>query len=133
MTFVQQFNAYKTILTKEYLRFIRIWVQTIIPPAITVALYFIIFGNLIGPRIGDIEGFTYMEFIVPGLIMMSIIASSYSNVVSSFYSSKFQRHIEEIALNVVHECRVSVSLRMHDALAQVQSNRLYIPCCQRVG
>jgi len=99
MTFVQQFNAYKTILTKEYLRFIRIWVQTIIPPAITVALYFIIFGNLIGPRIGDIEGFTYMEFIVPGLIMMSIIASSYSNVVSSFYSSKFQRHIEEMLVS----------------------------------
>ena len=74
----------------------RIWVQTLVPPAITIALYFVIFGNLIGSRIGDMGGFSYMEFIVPGLIMMSVITNSYSNVASSFYSTKFQKSIEEL-------------------------------------
>lgn len=92
----QTFIAFKTILFKELMRFTRIWVQTILPPAITMVLYFIIFGNLIGPRIGEMGGFDYMEYIVPGLIMMSIITSSYANVVSSFYSSKFQRSVEEV-------------------------------------
>ncbi|NOZ10447.1 MAG: ABC transporter permease [Gammaproteobacteria bacterium] len=92
----QTFVAFKTILFKELMRFTRIWVQTILPPAITMVLYFIIFGNLIGPRIGEMGGFNYMEYIVPGLIMMSIITSSYANVVSSFYSSKFQRSVEEV-------------------------------------
>ena len=76
----------------------RIWPQTILPPAITMTLYFIIFGNLIGKRIGTMDGFSYMEFIVPGLIMMSVITSSYANVVSSFFSMKFQRSIEEILI-----------------------------------
>lgn len=95
------FIAFKTILIKEILRFVRIWIQTILPPAITMALYFIIFGKLIGSQIGAIEGFTYMQYIVPGLIMMSIITNSYSNVVSSFFSSKFQRHIEEMLVSPV--------------------------------
>jgi len=92
----EKFTALRTIVTKEILRFARIWIQTVLPPMITTALYFVIFGNLIGPRIGDMEGFRYMEFIIPGLIMMAVITNSYANVVSSFYGSKFQRHIEEM-------------------------------------
>lgn len=88
--------AFQSILAKEVHRFLRIWVQTLVPPAITMALYFAIFGNLIGGRIGEISGYSYMEFIVPGLIMMAIITNSYGNVASSFYSNKFQRNIEEI-------------------------------------
>ena len=76
--------AFETIVIKEVRRFTRIWVQTLVPPAITIALYFVVFGNLVGRRIGDMGGFNYMEFIVPGLIMMAVIQNSYSNVVSSF-------------------------------------------------
>ena len=93
--------AYSTIVVKEIRRFTRIWQQTLLPPAITIALYFVIFGTLIGPRIGDMSGFTYMEFVVPGLIMMSVITNSYSNVVSSFYGSKFQRNVEELLVSPV--------------------------------
>ncbi len=88
--------AYKTIVYKEVSRFVRIWPQTILPPAVTMTLYFVIFGNLIGSRIGEMGGFTYMQYIAPGIIMMSVITNSYSNVVSSFYSSKFQKHLEEM-------------------------------------
>jgi len=91
-----QYIALQTIVIKEVLRFARIWVQTVLPPVITTALYFIIFGNLIGPRIGEMDGYRYMDFIVPGLIMMAVITNSYANVVSSFYGAKFQRHIEEL-------------------------------------
>ncbi|MFM1891340.1 MAG: hypothetical protein RLZ44_417, partial [Pseudomonadota bacterium] len=91
-------QAFRTILTKEVLRFSRIWIQTILPPAITTALYFIIFGKLIGAQIGEMDGFRYIDFIVPGLILMAVIANSYANVVSSFYSSKFQRHVEELLI-----------------------------------
>jgi ABC-2 type transport system permease protein len=101
MTAHEKWIALQTIATKEILRFTRIWVQTILPPVITTALYFIIFGNLIGPRIGEMEGFGYMEFIIPGLIMMAVITNSYSNVVSSFYGSKFQRHIEEMLISPI--------------------------------
>ena len=76
----------------------RIWTQTILPAAISMALYFVIFGNLIGPRIGMMDGFSYMEFIAPGIIMMSIINNAYSNVSSSFFGARFQRHIEEILI-----------------------------------
>jgi len=86
-------------VVKEFLRFMRIWVQTILPPVITTALYFIIFGNLIGAQIGDMEGFRYMDYIVPGLIMMAVITNSYGNVVSSFYGSKFQRNVEEMLVS----------------------------------
>lgn len=85
-----------TIADKETKRVLRIWMQTLIPPVITMCLYFIIFGNFIGSQIKDIDGFSYMEFIIPGLIMMSVITNSYSNTVSSFYSSKFMRSIEEL-------------------------------------
>lgn len=88
--------AFKSILIKEISRFMRIWVQTLVPPAITMSLYFVIFGNLIGSRIGEMQGVSYMQFIVPGLIMMSVITNSYANVASSFYSAKFQRYIEEM-------------------------------------
>jgi len=90
--------AFKTIVTKEILRFARIWVQTVLPPAITMALYFVIFGKLIGSQIGDMEGFRYIDFIVPGLILMSVISNSYANCVASFYSSKFQRNVEELLI-----------------------------------
>jgi len=87
---------FRTILIKEVYRFLRIWPQTLLPPAITTALYFLIFGKLIGSRIGTISGATYMDYIVPGVILMSVISHSYSNVVSSFYSTKFQHNIEEL-------------------------------------
>lgn len=90
--------AYKTILIKEVLRFARIWVQTVLPPVITTILYFLIFGTLIGDRIGEMDGYPYRDFMVPGLILMAVISHSYSNVVSSFYSSKFQHHIEELLI-----------------------------------
>ncbi|GAA3551025.1 ABC transporter permease [Zobellella aerophila] len=88
--------AFNSILHREIVRFMRIWVQTLVPPAITMTLYFVIFGNLIGSRIGEMGGYSYMAFIVPGLIMMSVITNSYSNVASSFFSSKFQRNVEEL-------------------------------------
>ena len=90
--------AYLTITRREILRFARIWVQTIIPPVVMVALYFVIFGNLIGQRIGEMDGMSYIDFIMPGLVMMSIITNSYTNVVSSFYGAKYSRHIEEMQI-----------------------------------
>jgi ABC-2 type transport system permease protein len=92
----QYLIAVQSIWTKEINRFLRIWVQTLVPPAITMSLYFVIFGNLIGSRIGEMNGFSYMAFIVPGLIMMSVITNSYSNVASSFFSAKMQHNIEEL-------------------------------------
>jgi ABC-2 type transport system permease protein len=94
-------TAFSTIVIREVRRFTRIWPQTLLPPAVTMTLYFIIFGNLIGSRIGDMGGFDYMSFIVPGLIMMAVITSSYANVVSSFFSMKFQRSIEELLVSPV--------------------------------
>ncbi|WP_347987017.1 ABC transporter permease [Methylomonas sp. AM2-LC] len=88
--------AFLTILGKEIRRFTRIWPQTLLPPAITTALYFLIFGKLIGNRVGSVNGESYMDYIVPGIILMSVISHAYSNVVSSFYSTKFQHHIEEL-------------------------------------
>lgn len=88
--------AFATLLHKEVRRILRIWVQTIIPPAITMTLYFVIFGSLIGRRIGEIDGVPYMTFIAPGLIMMAVITNSFGNVVSSFFSGKLQLHLEEL-------------------------------------
>ncbi|MEL6215323.1 MAG: ABC transporter permease [Pseudomonadota bacterium] len=98
---MQNWVAFQTIVRKEFLRVIRIWVQTIVPPAITMTLYFLIFGSLIGSRIGTMDGVGYMQFIAPGLIMMSVITNSYGNVVSSFFGAKFQRHIEEMLVSPV--------------------------------
>ena len=99
MNYSQQLIAFNTIATREFRRFIRIWLQTIVPPAITMALYFIIFGKLIGSQIGDIDGYRYMDYIVPGLILMAVITNSYANVVSSFFSAKFHKSIEEMIIS----------------------------------
>ncbi|MBE9563822.1 MAG: ABC transporter permease [Proteobacteria bacterium] len=99
MNFSQQMVALKTIVVKEYLRFIRIWIQTILPPAITIGLYFIIFGEIIGSQIGDIDGYRYMDYIVPGLILMAVITNAYANVVSSFFSAKFHHSVEEMLVS----------------------------------
>lgn len=88
--------ALQTITYKEIKRFTRIWVQTLLPSIITTTLYFLIFGTLIGSRIGQMKGYDYMDFIVPGLILMAVISNAYSNVVSSFYGSKFQHNVEEM-------------------------------------
>ena len=88
-----------TIVIKEIKRFLRIWIQTLLPPAITTMLYFVIFGNLIGKSIGDISGYSYSEFIAPGLIMMAVINNSYANVVSSFFGAKFHGHIQEMIIS----------------------------------
>jgi ABC-2 type transport system permease protein len=87
------------IARKESTRIFRIWVQTLVPPVITMTLYFIIFGRLIGSQLRDIGGYDYMAFIAPGLIMMSIITNSYTNTVSSFFSAKFQRNVEELLVS----------------------------------
>jgi ABC-2 type transport system permease protein len=99
MKFTEQWISFCTILRKEIRRFMRLWIQTLLPPAITMALYFVIFGTLIGSRIGEMGGFTYMQFVVPGLIMMSVLTNAYSNVVSSFYGAKFQHSVEELLVS----------------------------------
>jgi ABC-2 type transport system permease protein len=91
--------TFETIVAKEFLRFTRIWVQTVLPSVVTTALYFVIFGQLIGSRIGAMDGLAYLDFIVPGLVVMAVITNSYSNVVSSFYSSKFSRYVEELLVS----------------------------------
>jgi ABC-2 type transport system permease protein len=88
-----------TIVHKEYGRIVRIWVQTLVPPAITATLYFVIFGTLIGGRIGPMNGFDYMQFIAPGLVMMTVISNAYGNVVSSFFGAKFGKHVEEMLVS----------------------------------
>lgn len=101
MNFAQLRVALFTLVRKEIRRFMRIWPQTLLPPAITMSLYFVIFGNLVGSRIGEMNGYSYMQFIVPGLIMMAVITNSYSNVSSSFFSVKFQKSIEELLISPV--------------------------------
>jgi len=90
--------AFSTLLVKEIVRFSRIWIQTVLPSAISTALYFVIFGRLIGERIGPMEGFAYVDFIVPGMVLMGVITNAYSNAASSFYSSKFSRYVEELLI-----------------------------------
>ena len=91
--------ALGTIARREVSRILRIWSQTLVPPAITMTLYFLIFGGLIGSRVGDMGGFSYMQFIVPGLVMMSVIQNSYGNISSSFFGAKFGRHVEELLVS----------------------------------
>jgi ABC-2 type transport system permease protein len=91
--------GFKTIIIREFSRIVRIWGQTIVPPAVTATLYFIIFGSLIGRRVGQVGGYDYMQFIAPGLIMMSVITNSYANVVSSFFGAKFGKHLEELLVS----------------------------------
>lgn len=91
--------GYQTIVIKEIKRILRIWSQTLLPPAITMSLYFVIFGQLIGRRIGEMGGMDYMQFIVPGLVMLSVITNAYGNITSSFFGAKFGRHIEELLIS----------------------------------
>ena len=99
MNFQELLNSFNAIFYKEVYRYLRLWRQTLLPPVITISLYYAIFGTLIGPRIGEMGGHDYMSFIVPGLIMMSVITNSYGNVVSSFFGNKFQRSLEEILVS----------------------------------
>lgn len=99
MGWQKQLIAFNTLLRKEIKRVARIWIQTILPPAITTVLYFLIFGKLIGSQLRDIDGYSYIDYIVPGLILMSVITNSYANVAASFHSAKFQRNIEEILIS----------------------------------
>jgi len=101
MNLAAQWIAFMTIVRKEIRRYLRIWTQTLLPSAITMSLYFVIFGTLIGSRIGEMGGFSYMQFVVPGLIMMAIVTNSYSNVVSSFFGSKFNHSVEELLVSPV--------------------------------
>jgi len=97
----QNLVAFKTIIVKEVMRFLRIWVQTLVPPAIMMTLYFVIFGNLIGSKIGDMDGFNYIDYIIPGLIMMSVITNSYSNVVAAFFNAKMYGHVQEMLISPI--------------------------------
>ncbi len=99
MPFEKALISYQTIIRKEMTRMLRVWTQTLLPPAITMSLYFVIFGTFIGSQVPDVAGFTYMQFIVPGLVMMSVITASYQQTVSGFYFAKFQRSIEEILVS----------------------------------
>ena len=100
--------ALSTIVRKEMVRVLRIWIQTVVPPAITMTPYFIIFGHLIGRRIGTMDGFDYMQYIAPGLIMMSVITNSYGNVVSSFFGAKFGRHLEEMLISPMSNATIII-------------------------
>ncbi len=91
--------GFRTIVLREFSRIVRIWGQTLVPPGVTATLYFIIFGSLIGSRIGQMGGYGYMQYIAPGLIMMSVITNSYGNVVSSFFGARFGKHIEELLVS----------------------------------
>lgn len=99
MTSQENYIALTTIIRKEITRWLRIWTQTLLPPVITQSLYFVIFGKFIGSQIGTIHGISYIDFIVPGLVMMAVINSAFANVVSSFFSAKFQRSVEELLVS----------------------------------
>ncbi|MCK9489377.1 MAG: ABC transporter permease [Xanthomonadales bacterium] len=99
MTGHETWTALYTLWRREIMRIARIWSQTLVPPAITMTLYFLIFGKLIGARIGQMDGIAYIDFIVPGLIMMSVITNSYGNIVSSFFGAKFGKHVEEMLVS----------------------------------
>ena len=113
--------GFNTIVIREFNRIIRIWGQTIVPPAITATLYFIIFGSLIGRRIGDMGGYTYIQYIAPGLIMMSVITNSYGNVVSSFFGAKFGKHIEELLVSPLPNWLIVAGL--HDGRHRARPDR----------
>lgn len=99
MTLAEQMRAFAMLSEKEIKRFLRIWIQTLVPPVVSIMLYFLIFGAFIGSRIGEMGGRGYIEFIMPGLIMMSVISNAYANVASSFYGNKFQRSVEVLLIS----------------------------------
>ncbi len=108
MNIALNLTAIRALVRKEIVRVLRIWVQTIVPPAITMTLYFIIFGNLIGSRIGSMDGYNYMQYIAPGLIMMSVITNSYGNVVSSFFGAKFGGHVQEMIVSPMSNAAIVI-------------------------
>ncbi|MEO8401292.1 MAG: ABC transporter permease [Gammaproteobacteria bacterium] len=108
--------ALQTILVKEITRFMRIWTQTLLPPAITMTLYFIIFGKLIGSQIKDINGYTYMQYIVPGLTMMAIMTNAYSNTSSSFFGAKFSKSVEEMLVSSMPSYIILIGYMLGGAL-----------------
>ncbi|HSW94212.1 MAG TPA: ABC transporter permease [Gammaproteobacteria bacterium] len=108
--------AFQTILFKEITRFMRIWTQTLLPPAITMTLYFIIFGKLIGSQIRDINGYTYMQYIVPGLTLMSVITNAYANTSSSFFGAKFTRSVEEMLVSSMPDYIILLGFTIGGAL-----------------
>ena len=99
MDFTGQWVSFCTIVEKEVRRFMRIWLQTLVPPVISMSLYFVVFGRLVGSQVQAIQGFSYMDYIVPGLVMMSVITNSYANVCSSFFNTKFQKSVEELLVS----------------------------------
>jgi len=99
MNFKRNFIAYWTIVHKEVTRMLRVWMQTLLPPIVTMTLYFVVFGKFIGSQVANIDGFSYMQFIVPGLVMMSVVMNAFMHTVSSFYFAKFQKTIEEILVS----------------------------------
>jgi ABC-2 type transport system permease protein len=99
MNFKRNLTAYRTIVHKEVMRMFRVWTQTLLPPVVTMTLYFVVFGKFIGSQIANIDGFSYMQFIVPGLVMMSVVMNAFMHTVSSFYFAKFQKTIEEILVS----------------------------------
>lgn len=108
--------AFKTLLRKEVVRFMRIWSQTLLPPAITMCLYFIIFGKFIGSQIQSIEGFTYIQYIVPGLVMMSIMTNAFANTASSFFLTKFNKSIEELLVSTMPSLVILAGFTLGGAL-----------------
>ena len=108
MNIALNITAIRTLVRKEVVRVLRIWVQTIVPPTITMTLYFIIFGNLIGSRIGSMDGYNYMQYVAPGLIMMSVITNSYGNVVSSFFGAKFGGHVQEMIVSPMSNAAIVI-------------------------
>ncbi|HEV8666822.1 MAG TPA: ABC transporter permease [Candidatus Paceibacterota bacterium] len=99
MTPAKIWIAYYTMMRNEFVRIIRIWSQTLLPPVVTTSLYFVVFGKFIGAQLAPIHGFAYIQFIVPGLIMMSVITSSYMNTVSTFYFAKWTKTLDEISVS----------------------------------
>jgi ABC-2 type transport system permease protein len=99
MTPSMMWVSFYTIVRKEVVRMFRIWTQTFLPPAITTALYFLIFGKFIGSQIAPINGVTYMQFIVPGLVMMAVVMQSFMNSAFTFYMAKFQKTLEEVSVS----------------------------------
>lgn len=116
MAIEKKYIALQTVLHKEVVRFLRIWTQTLLPPAITITLYFIIFGKLIGSQIADIHGFTYMQYIVPGLAMMSIMTNAYANTASSFFGAKFSKSIEEMLVSSMPNYMILLGYMLGGAL-----------------
>ena len=125
--------ALGTIVRREVNRILRIWGQTLVPPAITMTLYFLIFGGLIGSRIGDMGGYSYMEFIVPGLVMMSIIQNSYGNISSSFFGAKFGRHVEELLVSPMPNWVILLGYVAGAVLRAWRSARAWRPCLRALS